>query len=77
VRKDKPKDKKKGEVCRDGAKPEVERLVDESIARWEAGDNEAALAAAGEALALDPGSSDAHHWPPTTPRRCSTGPTST
>jgi len=60
VHRDKHKDKKKGKVRQDAA-PEVEHLVDESIARWEAGDNEAALAAADRALALDADSSAAHH----------------
>jgi predicted Zn-dependent protease with MMP-like domain/Flp pilus assembly protein TadD len=60
VRKDKPKDKK-DKVRRDAAPPEVEQLVDESIARWEAGDHDAALTAADRALALHSDSSDAHH----------------
>lgn len=59
MRKDKEK-KKRGKERPDAA-PEVERLVDDSIARWEAGENEAALAAAERALALDPVSADAHH----------------
>ena len=60
MRKDKPKDKK-DKVRRDAAPPEVEQLVDESIARWEAGDHDAALTAADRALALHSDSSDAHH----------------